>query len=66
MGSYMYSLAQKSTNTNWLARRSHWHDFTDGSDVCECFSHPEEPATNPLSSTKGINRLETRPKGGIG
>jgi len=53
MGSYMYSLAQKSTNTNWLARRSHWHDFTDGSDVCECFSHPEEPATNPLSSTKG-------------
>ena len=48
MGSYMYLLAQKSTNTNWLARRSYWHDFTDDSDVCRCLSHPEGPATNPL------------------
>ena len=27
MGSYMYSLAQKSGNTNWLARRSYSPDF---------------------------------------
>jgi hypothetical protein len=28
MGSYMYSLARKSTNINWLAIRSASHELT--------------------------------------
>lgn len=33
MGSYMCLLAQKSAETNWLARRSYWREFAGSSDL---------------------------------
>jgi len=59
MGSYMCWLAQKSANTNWLARRSYWHEFTGSSHVHGCLSQPEGSSTGlgvriPLAPPKKI------------
>jgi hypothetical protein len=55
----MCSLAQKSASTNWLARRSYWHEFTGSSDVRGCLSQREGLATGlgvqiPLAPPKKI------------
>jgi len=37
----MCLLAQKSANTNWLARHFYWHELTGSRDVRECLSQPK-------------------------
>jgi len=54
----MCSLAQKSANTNWLVRRSYWHEFKSSSDVRGCLRQPkgrqQDSGSNTLMSTETL------------